>query len=175
MVCALVHDSKHLFEFSSTKGGGQQGSTTFPLMSIFQKQPEAFSWSQREGLNTERIIFLKKMQLETILLITFFLLSIILFFYSFLSTFLDWKFSKSLTKTSFSKSGSLTERTGVYPSKYLRIKEKKVVNHKHTFLVPRYTLWIHIFNLIHLYTSNQRLDKVELTQRFFHILFSSQW
>lgn len=172
MVCALVHDSKHLFEFSSTKGGGQQGSTTFPLMTIFQKQPEAFSWSQREGLNTER----EKMQLETILFIPFFLLSIILFFYSFLSTFLDWKFSKSLTKTSFSKSGSLTERTGVYPSKYLRIKEKKtVVNHKHTFLVPRYTLWIHIFNLIHLYTSNQRLDKLELTQRFFHILFSSQW
>lgn len=121
MVCALVHDSKHLFEFSSTKGGGQQGSTTFPLMTIFQKQPEAFSWSQREGLNTER----KKMQLETILFITFFFLSIILLFYSFLSTFLDWKFSKSLTKTSFSKSGSLTERTGVYPSKYLRIKEKK--------------------------------------------------
>lgn len=136
MVCALVHDSKHLFEFSSTKGGGQQGSTTFPLMTIFQKQPEAFSWSQREGLNTER----EKNAIRDNSIYHIFLTFNHSLFNSFLSTFLDWKFSKSLTKTSFSKSGSLTERTGVYPSKYLRIKEKNVVNHKHTFLVPRYTL-----------------------------------
>ena len=58
-------------------------------------------------------------------------------------TFLDWKLSKSLTKTSFSRSGSLTERTGVYPSKYLYIKEKKM-NDKGFFLIPRYTFWIYI-------------------------------
>lgn len=153
----------------------RRGSTRFYYVSIddhFPKTTRGFFLEPKgRAKHRER----KKMQLETILFITFFSLSIILFFNSFLSTFLDWKFSKSLTKTSFSKSGSLTERTGVYPSKYLRIKEKNVVNHKHTFLVPRYISWIHIFNLIHLYTSNQRLDKLELTQRFFHILFSSQW
>ena len=89
-------------------------------------------------------------------------------------TFLDWKLSKSLTKTSFSRSGSLTERTGVYPSKYLYIKEKKM-NDKGFFLIPRYTFWIYIY--VHdSHSWKTFLNEInELTQKLFRILFSNRW
>lgn len=107
--------------FPALKAGVNKVLLRFHWWPFSKNNPRLFLGAKGKGLTQRE----KKMQLETILFITFFSLSIILFFNSFLSTFLDWKFSKSLTKTSFSKSGSLTERTGVYPSKYLRIKEKK--------------------------------------------------
>lgn len=150
MVCALVHDSKHLFEFSSTEGWGQQGSATFPLVSIFQKQPEAFSWSQREGLNIERIIK-KYCNLREFYISHFLYFQAFSFLFIFM--YLSWLEVLKIFNQNFSQQIGVADRKNWRVSFKIpedKKKKKLNMNHKHFFLVPKYFWWIHIDKLRHL-------------------------